>query len=970
MSRILQLRRGTSIELDAITGAEGEIFVDLTNNTLRIHNSVIQGGTSLASETYVNNEVSTAIADLASETYVDNAIAAIEVDFSMIMEDIIPAISGVYDIGTPDHQWYNGYFTNKVDINGIEFTNIGDNDLQITAETIITDSDLLANSLLLDDIFITGNIIKPLSTPLYGQREVIVDGGLHVASEDAAYIRLTQEPTITQISQSFSNVEDGFVFTRQYTDSSYDGFFAALYTDVSQIAPELPQEMWLITSPSYSQILANSLTPGVKYQIKIEVIVAFGVFSNERTVVASYLLEDVEYIGSRFDPAPAANVLAFKIYSGLPLVLGIDYLVVDEIPSLGIPSNTYIPASIDFVISTNTLISDYSVLDTYGSEGMIRFNPEIKKFEGHDGTKWDSVTAVDPVTVYVKNASFSVTTSLTVNETDVGCFNNFLGSYAGCSNTTGSSNNFFGRGAGCSNTTGYDNNFFGLGAGRNNITGSFNNFFGFFAGRNNITGCYNNFFGSYAGSRNTTGINNNFFGFCAGAYNSTGYDNNFFGRGAGRFNTTGSNNNFFGDYAGRSNSTGCNNNFFGAYAGLSNTTGGRNNFFGRGAGYSNISGFDNNFFGCGVGFANTTGGRNNFLGYYAGRCNTTGSSNNFIGYLAGRFNTSGSSNNFFGYYAGYSNTTGCFNNFFGLGAGRCNESGCNNNFFGCNAGRCNTTGSSNNFFGVNAGHSNTTGINNNFIGVGAGYFNTTGNNNNFFGCSAGRYNTTGINNNFIGRSAGFRNTTGSYNTFIGRCTGYFNTTGNNNNFFGDCAGFCNTTGSDNFFAGACAGFCNTTGCNNLFFGCDSGTSNGLACITTQSNRIIMGNSSHTCAQIQVAWTVVSDIRDKCIFGSVPHGRGFLQQINPVKFAFKDRITGCLSDAVGKYRYGFKAQEILAAEGDDPVITSAEDPDKLQVTSDYLIPVLVNAINELSREVDNIINENKTLKDRILNLEQK
>ena len=34
---------------------------------------------------------------------------------------------------------------------------------------------------------------------------------------------------------------------------------------------------------------------------------------------------------------------------------------------------------------------------------------------------------------------------------------------------------------------------------------------------------------------------------------------------------------------------------------------------------------------------------------------------------------------------------------------------------------------------------------------------------------------------------------------------------------------------------------------------------------SESNRIIMGNSDHTCAQIQVAWTAVSDCRDKHIY---------------------------------------------------------------------------------------------------------
>ena len=122
----------------------------------------------------------------------------------------------------------------------------------------------------------------------------------------------------------------------------------------------------------------------------------------------------------------------------------------------------------------------------------------------------------------------------------------------------------------------------------------------------------------------------------------------------------------------------------------------------------------------------------------------------------------------------------------------------------------------------------------------------------------------------------------------------------------------------------------------------------------------MGNSSHACAQIQIGWTVVSDSRDKCIFGRVPHGRGFLQNIETVEYAFKDRITGELTDIPGKKRYGFTAQNVLAAEGDHPVIVSDDNPDKLQLTTDYLIPVLVNAVNELSQELDEVKNRLATL----------
>jgi hypothetical protein len=119
-------------------------------------------------------------------------------------------------------------------------------------------------------------------------------------------------------------------------------------------------------------------------------------------------------------------------------------------------------------------------------------------------------------------------------------------------------------------------------------------------------------------------------------------------------------------------------------------------------------------------------------------------------------------------------------------------------------------------------------------------------------------------------------------------------------------------------------------------------------ITTQSNYIIMGNDDHTCALIQPSWTVTSDVRDKCIFGTVPHGRGFLSNVNTIMYSFKNRRTGELKE--NKKRYGFSAQEILQLEGDDPVLVGVDNPDKLGLTTDYLIPILVNAVKELDNEL--------------------
>ena len=45
MSRQIQIRRGTSAENDAFTGAIGEITMDTTNKTLRVHDGTTAGGT-------------------------------------------------------------------------------------------------------------------------------------------------------------------------------------------------------------------------------------------------------------------------------------------------------------------------------------------------------------------------------------------------------------------------------------------------------------------------------------------------------------------------------------------------------------------------------------------------------------------------------------------------------------------------------------------------------------------------------------------------------------------------------------------------------------------------------------------------------------------------------------------------------------------------------------------------------------
>ncbi len=53
---------------------------------------------------------------------------------------------------------------------------------------------------------------------------------------------------------------------------------------------------------------------------------------------------------------------------------------------------------------------------------------------------------------------------------------------------------------------------------------------------------------------------------------------------------------------------------------------------------------------------------------------------------------------------------------------------------------------------------------------------------------------------------------------------------------------------------------------------------------------------------------------------------------------------------GCQHYGFIAQDILALEGDNPVIIDNEEDHHLKYKGEHLVPVLVNAIQELSAKV--------------------
>jgi trimeric autotransporter adhesin len=368
----------------------------------------------------------------------------------------------------------------------------------------------------------------------------------------------------------------------------------------------------------------------------------------------------------------------------------------------------------------------------------------------------------------------------------------------------------------------------------------------------------------------------------------------------------------------------------GYQAGANLTTGAENVAMGWRALYENITGSNN--VAIGEAALNKYTASNNVAVGYQAAYNTTGTSITAIGHQALIANTTGTQNVALGSLALYTNTTASTNTAIGYYSMLYTTTGASNTAVGGESLRTNTTGTQNVAFGNNAMYSNSTGSQNVAVG------------------SAALYNNTTTNNIAVGYQAAYTNTSGGNLVSVGVQAGYSNTTGNNNVAIGYKALYTGTTSNDTVCLGHEAGLNVTTGLNDIIIG----TSNGgglyrpVFDVTGQNNRIVMGHTSVSNAYIQVSWTVVSDARDKMNFAPVTHGLDFVNQLNPVSYQFKETRESNVPH--GPVRYGFKAQEILALEGNNPVIIDTEDSEKLRYNGESLVPVLVKAIQELTARI--------------------
>jgi len=190
-------------------------------------------------------------------------------------------------------------------------------------------------------------------------------------------------------------------------------------------------------------------------------------------------------------------------------------------------------------------------------------------------------------------------------------------------------------------------------------------------------------------------------------------------------------------------------------------------------------------------------------------------------------------------------------------------------------------GYSNFFAGIGAGNLTMTASSNVGVGLAALSANMSGGNNTASGVNALTSNLTGDSNTASGLNALANNTGGSFNAAIGTAALNNNTTGNNN------------TG---------VGF----GASGFFSNLSNATAIGANALVDASNHVRIGDANVTQIGGQVAWSNLSDRREKTRIRELSIGLDFVKSLRPVEFRMRngnDRID-----------FGFIAQDVEALLG--------------------------------------------------------
>jgi hypothetical protein len=211
-------------------------------------------------------------------------------------------------------------------------------------------------------------------------------------------------------------------------------------------------------------------------------------------------------------------------------------------------------------------------------------------------------------------------------------------------------------------------------------------------------------------------------------------------------------------------------------------------------------------------------------------------------------------------------------------------------------------------------------------------------------------NITSSTNTALGHEAlkgGAAGSAASNNVALGAQTLTNILSGTENTAVGRGSGRTLTTGGYNVMLGSGWNPQLTTGNYNTLMGYGASPSSA-----TVSNEITLGMTVNALRCQQTSISSLSDERDKTNIVDSPYGLDFVNSLKPRQFTWQPRDSA--DQRNGKNQVGFIAQELLvSADGQNELLDLVYDtnPNKLEAKAGNLIPILTQAIKDLSAKVD-------------------
>ena len=140
-------------------------------------------------------------------------------DLSAVAEDILPAFDEIYDIGSSTYKWYDGFFTNSINLDTISLTN--------SSGALAINSDVTVGSLLVDDLLLSENTITAdASTALQylGDKGIVEINNSNLDVREGDWIGVPVVETVDSIPPLTTGAEGIIRYNKD--DGRFEGYNA------------------------------------------------------------------------------------------------------------------------------------------------------------------------------------------------------------------------------------------------------------------------------------------------------------------------------------------------------------------------------------------------------------------------------------------------------------------------------------------------------------------------------------------------------------------------------------------------------------------------------------------------------------------------------------------------------------------------------------------------------------------------